>query len=149
MQTVRARAILVLILVGLAAPSWADPFTGIIKQSRGDVVIQRNGEQLAVDLGIQVRPSDVIRTGSRGAVGVIFSDDTRVSMGPDTEIVIEAYQFVPRESRLSFVLRVIRGTVSYLSGQITKLAPGSVQLIVPDATIGTRGTHVLIKVEQD
>jgi hypothetical protein len=36
--------------------------------------------------------------------------------------------------------------VSYVSGQIAKLAPGAVRLIAPTATIAVRGTHVLIRV---
>ena len=42
---------------------------------------------------------------------------------------------------------MFQGTFSYLSGQISKLVPGAVRLETPDATIGMRGTHVLVKVE--
>ena len=68
-------------------------------------------------------------------------------MGPNSEIAVDDYLFEPLEDKLSFVLRLIRGTVSFLSGQMTKLSPESVQLVMPAATIGVRGTHLLIKVE--
>ncbi len=137
---------LLLLAAGIATTASADPFVGIVKLTEGDVVIQRNGQTLMAGPGTQVLPLDCIETGSRGSAGVVLSDDTRLSLGADSSIVIVDYQFEPFDTKLSFILRIIRGTVSYLSGQISKLAPDSVELIVPDATIGVRGTHVLIKV---
>jgi hypothetical protein len=60
---------------------------------------------------------------------------------------VDEYLFDPLEKELSFIARLIRGTISFLSGQIAKLSPESVQLVMPAATIGVRGTHVLIKVD--
>jgi len=88
-----------------------------------------------------------VKTGDGGSVGLIFSDDTIISMGPRTELAIEDYLFEPIEGKLAFIAKILRGTVSYLSGQIAKIAPESVKLITPAATIGVRGTHVLIKVD--
>ena len=147
MKFARFSLIGILVMIGIAGVAAADPFVGVIKKTQGSAVLQRGGESLGAEPGTQVLPADAIKTDNAGSVGVVFSDDTRISMGPDTEIVIEAYQFAPKEARMSFVLRVIRGTVSYISGQITRLSPESVELIVPDATIGTRGTHVLIRVD--
>ena len=90
---------------------------------------------------------DVINSGRDGSVGLIFSDDTIISMGPSTELAVEDYLFEPVEGKLAFIARIIKGTVSYLSGQISKLSPESVKLVTPAATIGVRGTHVLVKVD--
>ena len=90
---------------------------------------------------------DILKTGDGGALGLIFYDDTIISMGPRTELAIEAYLFEPLEGKLAFIAKILRGTVSYLSGQIAKLSPESVKLVTPAATIGVRGTHVLIKVD--
>lgn len=137
---------LMILISSIPAIASADSFVGIVKLAEAETEIQREGEALAAEPGTQVMIADRIETNGQGSAGIIFSDDTRVSMGPNTSIVIVGYQFAPKESKLSFVLRVIKGTVAFISGQITKLAPESVELIVPDATIGVRGTHVLIKV---
>jgi len=137
---------LALILIGPGASAAADAFVGVVKTLEGVAVITRNGETIALGTGMEIQRADVVKTDRNGCVGLVFSDDTRISMGPNTELAVNDYLFEPVEKKLSFVLRLIRGTVSFLSGQIAKLSPESVQLVMPAATIGVRGTHVLIKV---
>ncbi|BBO91673.1 FecR domain-containing protein [Desulfosarcina ovata] len=137
---------LLLFLTGLFSPT-AQAFVGVVKTVDGNVTILRNGETISVVDGMEIHQADVVRTGSDGTVGLVFSDDTLISMGPDTEISVDDYLFEPLEKKLSFVVRLMRGTISFLSGQMAKLSPESVQLIMPAATIGVRGTHVLMKVE--
>jgi hypothetical protein len=138
---------LALVIGGLVGPVAADAFVGVVKTVAGDAVIERQGETIPIDTGMEIKQADVVKTGREGSVGLVFSDDTRISMGPDTEIAVDNYLFEPLEEKLSFVLRLIRGTLSFLSGQMTKLSSESVQLVMPAATIGVRGTHVLIKVD--
>ena len=138
---------LMLILVGPVTSAAADAFVGVVKTLEGGAVITRNGETIAVGTGMEIQRADLVKTDRHGTIGLVFSDDTRITMGPNTEIAVDDYLFEPVEKKLSFVLRLIRGTVSFLSGQIAKLSPESVQLVMPAATIGVRGTHVLIKVD--
>lgn len=138
---------LVLILVGPSSSAAAEAFVGVVKTIEGGAVITRNGETIAVGTGMEIQRADLVKTDRHGTIGLVFSDDTRITMGPNTEIAVDDYMFEPVEKKLSFVLRLIRGTVSFLSGQIAKLSPESVQVVMPAATIGVRGTHVLIKVD--
>ncbi len=138
---------LMLILVGPVTAAAADAFVGVVKTLEGGAAITRDGETIAVGTGMEIQRADVVKTDRNGFVGLVFSDDTRISMGPNTELAVDDYLFEPVEKKLSFVLRLIRGTVSFLSGQIAKLSPESVQLVMPAATIGVRGTHVLIEVD--
>jgi hypothetical protein len=68
-------------------------------------------------------------------------------MGPASQMVVSEYHFIPVEGKLCFVLRLIRGTIAYVSGQISRLSPQSVRLETPVGIIGVRGTQVLIKLE--
>ena len=138
---------LALILVGPYTLAAANAFVGVVKTLEGGAVITRNGEMIAVGTGMELQRADLVKTDRHGTIGLVFSDDTRITMGPNTEISVDDYLFEPVEKKLSFVLRLIRGTVSFLSGQIAKLSPESVQVVMPAATIGVRGTHVLIKVD--
>jgi hypothetical protein len=121
---------------------------GIVKAVKGRAVISRNGQSLEAADGMKLLRGDVIQTSETASIGLIFDDDTVVSMGPASEMLIEEYDFVPIEGKLSFVARFIRGTIAYLSGQISKLSPAAVRLETPVATIGVRGTQVLIKLER-
>lgn len=139
---------LVLMLAGHCSSAAARAFVGIVKSVEGSAVIKRNDATITVVQGMAVEQVDIVKTHHQGYVGLVFADDTRVSIGPNTEIAVDEYLFNPLENKLSFVLRLIRGTLSFLSGQMTKLSPDSVQLVMPAATIGVRGTHVLIDVDR-
>ena len=137
------------VLVGSTSSSQAAPVSvGIVRSVSTDAYILRDKTPVAAKINMKVMVGDVVKTGPTGSIGLIFDDDTLVSMGPNSEFVVEDFHFNPSEKQLSFVLRLIQGTFSYLSGQISRLVPGAVRLETPDATIGMRGTHVLVKVEE-
>lgn len=120
---------------------------GVVKSVKGHVVISRSGQALEATEGMKILIGDLIRTTETASIGLIFSDDSLVSMGPTSEMVVSEYRFEPVEGKLAFVVRFIRGTIAYLSGQISRLSPQSVRLETPVGIIGVRGTQVLIKLE--
>jgi hypothetical protein len=120
---------------------------GKIKTSKGDVVIIHSGEEIAINAGDRLYQNDIIRTGANSSVGIIFEDDTILSLGSESEIVIDEYVFTPQEGKLSMIASMLKGTASYLSGIIGRQSPESVKFQTPDATIGIRGTKFLVKVE--
>ena len=138
------------LLAATAAPSWAlesgEPFTGIVKIVEGAPVVVRGGVSTPAFKGMRVEKGDTIRTDRTGAISLVFSDDTLLSLGPDSAIMLDDYVFDPRGRNLSFVAKILRGTVAYLSGQMGRLSPQSVRLVLPTGTIGIRGTHVLVRV---
>ncbi len=118
-----------------------------IKNVKGDVQIVR-GEILIVAMaGADLLKSDRLMTGEDGAIGLIFKDNSVLSMGPESELAIEDFAFDPAAEKTSFVANMMKGTLTYLSGLITHLNPESVQFKTPSATIGIRGTHLAILVE--
>lgn len=139
---------LALMLIGICpAAAEEKSFVGIVKSVDGGAIIQRGGTTIPVVPGMNIHQADIVKTDGRGTIGLVFSDDTRVSMGPNTRLTVDEYLFSPKDQELSFVLRLIQGSLSFLSGQMTKLSPESVRLILPAATIGVRGTHILVKVD--
>jgi hypothetical protein len=119
---------------------------GLVKTASGEVYILREGRRMAALPGHQLILGDVLSTGATGALGVILRDDTLLSLGPSTETRIEQFAFEPAEQKLGMVLRVTRGLIGYLSGRISKLAPGSVRIETPVATLGVRGTHLIARI---
>ena len=45
-------------------------------------------------------------------------------------------------------LKIFKGTFSYLSGVMGKLAPDSVKIETPVGMVAVRGTHFLVKVDK-
>ena len=137
----------VLFAVGSAQVYASATHVGIVKSVMGEAQIVRGPESISAEANIKILNGDLVKTGLDGKIGLVFKDDTVVSMGPNSQFRIEEFLFQPANKKLSFVARMIQGTASFLSGQIAKLAPHVVRLETPDATIGLRGTHVLVKVE--
>jgi len=122
---------------------------GIIKSVSGEVMITSAHQTTSIKAvpNMKIIQGDSIKTGVKGSVGLTFDDDTVISLGPNSEIVIQEFLFNPVEKKLSFVAKMIKGTFSFLSGQIIKLAPDKVQLKTPDATLAIRGTKLCVKID--
>lgn len=121
---------------------------GRIKIASGSVSIVRNGQAIAAQPGQVVYEADTVRTGADGRVGLTLKDDTRLSLGPSSEIRLDKFAYAPAEGRLGFVLNVVRGVAAYVSGRIAKLAPDAVRLETPAAIVGVRGTTVVLRASQ-
>jgi hypothetical protein len=120
---------------------------GHIQNLEGTASILRDGTTLAGAAGAALYRGDLVRTGKPGAVGIVLTDDTSISLGSGSELSLNDYAFDPKESKFALAIRMIKGTFSYISGQIVKLAPDSAQLHTPDATIAVRGTKLLIQIK--
>jgi hypothetical protein len=140
-----------LLLAGaMATPAVAQErsVAGKIKVATGAAFIVRDGAQTPAQLGQVVYESDAIRTGADGKIGVTLNDDTRLSLGPDSELKLERFMFAPADSGFNLVLRFVKGAATYVSGRIAKLAPDAVRLETPAAIIGVRGTTLAIRVTE-
>lgn len=135
---------LALAVIPAAAQSAA---MGQVKLASGVAEVVRGGQVVQATVGLVLLESDVIRTGADGRLGVSLRDETRLSFGPRTELVLSKFAYAPAEDRLGLTMRLIRGTLSYISGRIAKLAPGAVTIETPTSVIGVRGTHLVISAE--
>jgi hypothetical protein len=120
---------------------------GRIKSTAGAVSIVRQSGTVPAQSGQPLFQSDSVRTGADGRVGITLKDETRLSLGPNSDVRIDQFLYSPGEGNLRLVLRVARGLVAYVSGRIAKLAPDAVRLETPSAILGVRGTRMVIRVE--
>jgi hypothetical protein len=135
--------------LAVAAPAIAQQpaeAIGHIRNIDGAASIMRDGSVVLGTAGAPLYRDDLIRTGTPGAVGIVLTDDTTVSLGSGSELSLNDYAFEPKEGKFALVMRMIKGTFSFVSGQIVKLAPSAAQLRTPDATIAVRGTKLLIQI---
>ena len=122
---------------------------GIIKISKGDSFVVRGKERTACKVGGSVFQRDVLETEKNGSVGVTLKDNTRLSLGPSSRLTLEEFTFNPRKEEYSFISKIARGTLVYLSGMMSKLSPESVSVKTPVATVGIRGTRFLIRIDDE
>lgn len=137
---------LVLALSPAAATVAAQAPAGRVKVASGSAFIVRQQKAIDASVGAVVFESDLLRTGDDGRLGVTLRDDTRISLGPETEVRVSRIAYQPAQGQLALVLAVARGVMAYVSGQIARLSPDSVRVETPDAVIGIRGTRLAIHV---
>jgi len=124
------------------------PVIGTLQKVNGTAAVVRQDQILPAKAGLQIQANDTLHTGFDGSIGVVFQDDTLLSLGPDSVLVVDEFVFAPRQGKLSIVLRMMKGTAVYLSGLIAKLSPDSVRFLTPSASIGIRGTKFAVKVDE-
>ena len=80
-----------------------------VKNCSGAAFIVRQNQTLPAKKYDRIFAGDVLRTGRDGTLGVIFKDDTTLSLGPRSELVIDEFLFAPSQGKLSIVTRMLRG----------------------------------------
>jgi hypothetical protein len=120
---------------------------GRIKTVSGSAFIVRDRATIPAQPGQVVFVSDAIRTGADGAIGVTLKDDTRLALGPSSEVRLERFVYAPGSGSFGLALKFVRGVTAYVSGRMAKLAPDSIRLETPAAIVGVRGTTLAIRVE--
>jgi hypothetical protein len=136
------------IVCAVATPVLAQdrPVAGRIKVSSGAAFIMRAGTPVPAQIGQIVFEADGLRTGADGKIGITLNDDTRLSLGPNSELTLERFTYAPADSAFGLVLKFVKGAATYVSGRIAKLSPDSIRLETPAAIIGVRGTTLAVSV---
>jgi hypothetical protein len=97
--------------------------------------------------GDAVYQKDALRTGADGRLGVTLKDDTRVSLGPNSDIALSEFKFSPAEGELGLVMKLLRGVAAFVTGKIGKLRADAVRIETPATVVGVRGTHFVVQAE--
>jgi len=134
-----------ILLTSATAMAISDGEAARVKIFTGTASIIRQHQTFQVKKHDKIFKGDHLKTGSDGTLGIIFKDNTALSLGPRSEIVIDDFLFAPAQGKLSIVTRMLRGTAAYLSGVIVKLSPRSARFETPSATVGVRGTRFLVE----
>lgn len=137
------------LIVGLAQATASAETIGKVKTSQANAFVQRGEQRIAAAVGTLIERNDVLETDETGTLGVIFDDDTTIAVGPKSRLTINEFVYNPNQGKFSFVSKLAQGTLSYISGDIAKKSPDSVSIATPSATIGIRGTRLLIRVYEE
>lgn len=108
--------------------------------------IDPRGHAQPIVLGTEIAEQDRIVTGKDGMLMLVFSDQARVAVRPETELVIRGYRIDPSGVDTRIQLDLIRGAMRQISGHGAQLQPERYRLNTPIAVIGVRGTDFLAKV---
>ena len=132
--------------LAIAVPAIAAD-VGLIKVSKGDVRIERAGGKVAAAVGAAVQASDVIVTGADGLAGITFTDNSLVSLGPNSRYSIDKYRFDSTTHQGEFESSLSKGRLAAISGKMVKQSPEAMKVRTPSAIMGVRGTEFIVQVD--
>ncbi len=95
------------------------------------------GDLRRLTRGGDVLQNEVIETAASSASEIVFRDDTKVMLGPDSSLKLDEFVFNPDPSQSKFVMSSTKGMFRFKTGNLDK---DSYVINAPGVTIGVRGT---------
>lgn len=124
---------------------FAEP-VGFVAAMEGDVSVVHAGETSwqAAAVHQDVELGDSVRTGLDAAVKIVLADDTTLTLGEDTEIVIDSLVAGDGSPDQRSVIRHLKGELRTRIGE-TFGGDSRIQIHTPTAVMGVKGTTMSIQ----
>jgi hypothetical protein len=97
-----------------------------------------SGATQALTIGQDVVFRERVDTTASGQTQIVFLDESSMSVGPSSDVVIDEFVYDPRTNTGKLAMSATRGVFRYVGGKISKLE-GGVTVDTPVASIGIRG----------
>ena len=120
---------------------------GHVLKMSGSASAIRNGVSIELHIGDAVQKGDVIQTGSDSSIGMTFIDGSAFGMTSNARMVLNEMIYDPNGSSNSSLMSLVQGTITFVAGQTAK--NGNMRVDTPVATMGIRGTAVLVEIGAD
>ncbi len=125
----------------------AVPAVGNVVKMSGSAVITRNGVPVELKQGDRLLKGDVIQTGPDTTIGISFIDGTALGLASNARIVLDEMTYDPNGSSNSSLLSLVQGAITLVAGHTAKF--GNMRVETPVATMGIRGTAVMVEIAAD
>ena len=129
----------------------AEEAIGIAAVVKGDVFVQNSlgAEKVSLKSQDKVYEKQIITTGKRARVQVIFNDDSVFTIGRNSEIILDEFVYDPATGDGKSLIEATKGVVKFVTGKIAKKDPKKVKVNTPFATIGVRGSGGIVQIQPD
>lgn len=88
-------------------------------------------------LGADVFRNQIVRTDATGLVDILFADESTVTIGHHSELVLDDFTYDPDAQRGNLAVSLSDGAMRFIGGKISKKTP--VQVVTPLAALTIRG----------
>ncbi|HEY8594898.1 MAG TPA: FecR family protein [Devosiaceae bacterium] len=139
-RTVRAFRVVIALLAfatSLALAGSALAVTGTAVGVSPQADLKAGGVTRTLVMGADVSVGDTVVTDAGGQVQILFGDNTRVVVGPNSSLLIEEYLLGTGNQVSKFAIKALGGTYRFITGNSPKEA---YVIKTPTGTIGVRGT---------
>ena len=120
---------------------------GRVEKVTGSAIAIRNGVPVTLNVGDLVYQGDVVQTRGGSTLGIGFIDGTAFNLSANARMVLNEMVYDPNGTANSASSTSSRGTISFVAGQVAKT--GDMKVETPVATIGIRGTIVIVEIAAD
>jgi hypothetical protein len=140
------------ILIVLCAAWWAGATpscaadAGIVKTLQGKVTLERAAQRHEIKVGDAVQEKDRIIVSGDSSVGISMHDETLLSLGPNSTLVVGAFAYNPVTREGQVETSILKGTLRYVTGLIGRANPSAIKVFTPTSTMGIRGTEFIVDV---
>jgi hypothetical protein len=123
-----------------------NPFVAQIKVSRGVVRIERAGQKFPAPVGARIKVDDTVLTGGNGEAGLTFADNSTMSMGPESEVLLQRFNYDPTTYMGAFDAYVKQGTVALQAGNLAQSGADNLHVTTPKSELKGNAKQLLISV---
>jgi hypothetical protein len=114
---------------------------GEVEFSRGAGVAQAPGKlPRTLGKGLALNEGDRLTTSEGSTAIVKLQDGTRMTLRPNSELILQNFKFKEDSPDNSMVMQLLRGGFRAVTGLISKSSPDAAKVQTSTATIGIRGT---------
>jgi FecR protein len=131
--------------IGLASPdAFSQQLIGVNGAVNPEAMsIPPGGLPRRLVLGQDVLFNERITTAAEGQTQILFVDESTLSVGPNSNMVIDQFVYDPNAGTGKFAASLMRGVFRFVGGKISK-QDNAVSFRTPAATIGIRGGVMLV-----
>jgi hypothetical protein len=130
------------LLALLAGGAWAQGAGEVTQVSGALMASKPNAAPRVLGVKSKIEAGELLTTGEGTYAQIKFTDGAQMTLRPNTQLRIEAYQYDQAQpQRDNFVMNLIKGGLRTITGLLGKRKPNSYALKTVVATVGIRGTH--------
>ena len=119
---------------------------GQVVALKGDVKVERESKIQELLLKDEIFKNDQISTLNNSRTQLLLNDETIITIGENSIFKVDEYLF-NEEKDSSLKMNFLNGTFKVITGKIGKLNPNNFKLQTKTASIGIRGTEILLQLE--
>ena len=124
-------------VVACAASATGVETIGVTAGVQNQVIGKMGAKSWSLVRGEGLFQDENIITSKDSATQLLFRDETSLTVGPESTVVLDEFVYDPKQETGKIVLNATKGAFRFISGS---LDPRSYQIKTPVATVGVRGT---------
>jgi len=132
--------LLLIITLCIPMPAWSnDNAAGDVVSVRGNAFVERKRENIQAKINLAILERDNVFTGEKSRIKMLFRDDSILTLGPMSRLVVRQYLYIDKDKRTNSIYDLLDGKLRAVVG-----SPGF-KVRTPTAFAAARGTVFLVR----